>query len=405
MHPNRLILRKSQLISWLLIIAWFPPAVVIDTYSIWFNLFKIAICGYVIAKGLFLKHTEYRYGFVWVYFLVLLYSTYLQGNIRNLMAATVYSIGIISMFYYFRNRQLIAEMKNMFPMSSAYLVINTASIFIFREGITQNALGQANYFIGSKFTVFYLFVFWIFQFMIVKKVKKWQLIALISVQLFISYMTDCSTAMFSLAVLFILIYFDVNKTIIYRPIPIAALIIGSNVFLILYNSLLSTGAFSYIIEKVLNRNLNLTGRTEIYNTFFVLLGNNLMLGKGYNNTLIESTLGYLNTQNGFLNIISSVGVIGMIPFVIVLLFAFVRSHKCGESYFYKEHVWPFVLTFFVAALVEISFNAYFFFLVAICMAAPMEKKQTNCIDQQRCAVEHDEVYSSFSTGRIRKSRL
>lgn len=113
-----------------------------------------------------------------------------------------------------------------------------------------------------------------------------------------------------------------------------------------------------------------------------LIKQDLLFGKGYNNTLISSSLGYLNAQNGFLDVITKCGLLGLTFFVIILVVAVFESHKSEKEDSILQAIWPIFFAFIIASLVEISFNMYFFFIVAIMFSATKESQKENLYSER-----------------------
>ena len=58
----------------------------------------------------------------------------------------------------------------------------------------------------------------------------------------------------------------------------------------------------------------MTGRVEIYSSFLKIMKSDIWLGQGYDNSIVmrNTTLGYLNAQNGILDVITQTGLIGLL---------------------------------------------------------------------------------------------
>lgn len=367
---RKLVIKKSQMYAWIMFIIWFPMTSIINTYSIWFNIIKIIICGYTIFKGIYKKKVEYRYLVIWAYFTILIISTYRQNNTKNLLLSMVYAVGILSIFYYFKIRPITDSIATFYPIATFYVIINAASVFFTENGITQNAWDQANYLIGGKFSVFYLSLIWLAIYLCSRK-RKMRKIPITIVLAFLSILsirTDCSTGAFCLFLVWLMLVFEKIRKVTFKPIVVICATIAFNLLLVFYNTFLQSGTAAYLVQNILHRNLNLTGRTEIYDQFFLLIGKDILWGLGYNNTLVSSSLGYLNAQNGFLDVISKCGLIGVAFFLVIYAMAILYSYHSEEKEKCLLCIWPVLIAFIIAGLVEISFNTYFFLVLSVCFS-------------------------------------
>jgi O-antigen ligase len=117
---------------------------------------------------------------------------------------------------------------------------------------------------------------------------------------------------------------------------------------------------------VLNSSISLTGRVSIYDAIPKIMKDHWMLGWGYTSTRIVQITGLANMQNGFLQLIYNNGVLGTIPFLLVMLIAIkkvieLKDLKIGRVFLAS------IVSFFVIAIVEIPFNTTSFFLLIACI--------------------------------------
>ena len=370
---RKFVITKRYLYTWILFIMWFPMPSVIDVYSSWFNIMKLVICGYTILRGINRRKPDYKYSVVWIYFLVLVFSTMRQQNTKNVLLAIVYAIGVLSIFYYFKRTSFFENRSAFYFIITVYVIANALTVLFTKNGITENAWGQANYLIGGKFSVLYLSMIWLATYFYSGKCNNKLKISIAIVLLaLLSYRTDCSTGIFCFFIIWIAFISKKLQEFLFRPIVIIGITALLNVLLVAYNNFLQSGVAAYIVQNVLHRNLNLTGRIEIYTYFFALIKQDLFLGKGYNNTLIASSLGYLNAQNGFLDVIAKCGILGLAFFGVILVVAVFESYKSEKKDSILQAIWPIFFAFIIAGLVEISFNMYFFLIVAIMFSATKE---------------------------------
>lgn len=380
---RKFVIPKRYLYTWILFIMWFPMSSVIDVYSSWFNIMKLVICGCTILLGINRRKPDYKYSVVWIYFFVLVFSTLRQQNTKNVLLAIVYAVGVLSVFYYFKRTSFFENVSAFYSIITVYVIANALTVIFTKNGITENAWGQANYLIGGKFSVLYLSMIWLAVYFCNGKFNnKLKTSVIIILLALLSYRTDCSTGVFCFFIIWLVFISKKLQKFLFRPVVMIGITALLNVLLVAYNNFLQSGVAAYIVQNVLHRNLNLTGRTEIYTYFFALIKQDLLFGKGYNNTLISSSLGYLNAQNGFLDVITKCGLLGLTFFVIILVVAVFESHKSEKEDSILQAIWPIFFAFIIASLVEISFNMYFFFIVAIMFSATKESQKENLYSER-----------------------
>lgn len=118
----------------------------------------------------------------------------------------------------------------------------------------------------------------------------------------------------------------------------------------------------YVIEDLLQKNISLTGRNKIYESYFRLMKGNMIWGMGYKNTLIQDYIGPANTQNAFLELLCLYGIVGLILFLLVFSIS-VREYR--NKYIYLKSIAAMIIIYFVCAVVEIPFDNLFYILVAL----------------------------------------
>ena len=360
--------KKSQILSLLMVFIWFPPSTIINVNSAVFLIIQSALSAYVIASNYHIskRNKEQGYYLLLIYFLILITVTCYYGNAESIIKCIAYCIKIAGLFFYLKNKYFERIVRDFFLPVCLLEVFNVGSVILWPEGIIQNIYRQPVYLFGGKFTVFYINVFWI-GLVLLKYQKRNRIIDIILCIFLalISWHTDCSTGILCATILALMLLFErVGKKL--TPKIMILIMFGLNVVVVLFQGVLSIPAVEFIITRVLGRSTQLTGRLEIYSNLSRIYSGHWMFGYGYNNTVVYNTFinRYANVQNALLNIVDSSGIINCIVVVFIIYLAIKHSELFldGRS---KVLLWIILIVFFVIGTVEISFNTYFFFFIAL----------------------------------------
>lgn len=321
-----------------------------------------------IKKGLRLV-TAPIIGFaIWGAILLLVTINYTRDSIKA-FRAVVYLLGIITIFlivtymFAYQNKILFSTIYRLFTIFS---FLNLATVILAPNGLFSYGWQGATYWFGGKFTTFYTYYIWLCLYSIKK--RKQNIIAFVlpfAVGMFLCKKVNCSTG---IACICVTVFLILGKKIVakIRPWMLIIIVLGITTIMVFSNALFNNPMIQYFVINVLHRSSMMTGRVEIYNVFLKIMSSDIWLGAGYDNTIVmqNTTLGYLNAQNGILDVITQTGLIGLIPFVYTI-YAF---WHCGYAYFSNIEnrlAAIFLMGFFFCSFGEISFNEYFFFLLAL----------------------------------------
>lgn len=126
------------------------------------------------------------------------------------------------------------------------------------------------------------------------------------------------------------------------------------------------------IEDVLHRRADLTGRMGVYNNVSGFMEGHWLLGYGYTSDhILEYTSshwlgGIVNTQNGFLQIIYTVGLVGLVLYC-ALLFMLLKKIEKINTVEQKIVLLAAFVGFFVIAIVEIPLTSGVFNIIIGCV--------------------------------------
>ena len=111
----------------------------------------------------------------------------------------------------------------------------------------------------------------------------------------------------------------------------------------------------------------MTGRARIYMSLQQIFFNNPIWGNGYGNEVVKNYLGYGNVQNGFFDIVTSYGLVGVAIFLL-LIYNAVKSRKNNYE---LSPILMFIYAMIICGTVEINFSI--FFLIALSVYKWREK--------------------------------
>ena len=288
---------------------------------------------------------------VWGIILLLVTINYTK-DLMKVFRAAVYLLGILTIFlivlymFSYQSEKVFLMIYRIFTIFSFF---NLATVILAPNGLFSYGWQGATYWFGGKFITFYMYYIWLCLYSIKRRKRNIIAFALpFAVGIFMCTRIRCSTGIACICVTVLLI---LGRRIVVRIKP----------WMLINNPMIQ-----YFVVNVLHRSGMMTGRVEIYNTFLKIMRTDIWLGAGYDNTIVmqNTTLGYLNAQNGILDVITQTGLIGLIPFVYTI-YAFWNN---GYGYFNNienQLAAIFLIGFFFCSFGEISFNSYFFFLLAL----------------------------------------
>lgn len=168
-------------------------------------------------------------------------------------------------------------------------------------------------------------------------------IVLIGLTVYSTVFVDCNTGIVSVGIF--LIFFIIARkrySFFIKPQVFSITLVSTILFVVIYSIVLDSSLVKFIVQQVFDRDISLTGRTNIYKLLGTVLTNDIWTGYGYgiNYSVSKALFNYDNTQNGLMEWILQVGIIGtsfLVLFLYVLFLEYLkRSHRQRLSRFYHS---------------------------------------------------------------------
>lgn len=127
--------------------------------------------------------------------------------------------------------------------------------------------------------------------------------------------------------------------------------------------------FSFFIEGILNKSLDLSNRTYIWDAALASFIQNPLIGTGVSESMagsvdlrLEYTERITFAHNAFLDILLIGGVVAMLFFILIILFT-LRNYKKTEMAKTKSIIWGGLVTYLIASVFDIYTGNYCMFLI------------------------------------------
>lgn len=271
-----------------------------------------------------------------------------------------------------------------------FLIMTFATdLLLFTSFIVFSNGGEIAYLVGTKFTVAYfhinLLTFWFIrkkqQLFSDRKAKRIMILGF-PVVVFISIYVDCLTGIFGCIVM--LIMFAMMNTPFQRkmlrlnsPAVLVLALTGSVLFPFLAEQIVSIPFVADFLQNTLNKNVNLTGRLNIYMFFAEKMQGHWLLGYGYGNanTAAKALFGYANTQNGLLQWIFQIGVPSTLILVLLMVTILYWMNKSKASLQCMPLVILIYLYIFIG-MIEITFDMSFLLWFALLFMLSAESNRS-----------------------------
>lgn len=349
-----------------------------------YNLLKygiiVVIALYLIPKYKIIFQKKYRIvNIVLMLFCVIVLLTgYINRNNlqeRNpFLAAIVFSAIVVEGFLIFQYFDYINKIKRVISVlyhTATFWIIVTDIIMVLKKDWFINSGGY--YLIGNKFAVGYthLLVICLYWCKCVYKQKKMSLfnksvmICWWLLSIGASIYTDMATGLVGITILSLFILFHKKiLSIMTKPQVALLVLIFSCIFLFVFD-FMNSSLVKFILVDILNRDLTLTGRMNIYIKVFSVLQGHWWSGYGEGSTyeVCMELLGAPNTQNGLVEALVEYGVVGLV--LLLVLIACVFGHKEKIKQMNSIPIVSMLYVYFILASVEITLELPFFALLAI----------------------------------------
>lgn len=236
------------------------------------------------------------------------------------------------------------------------------------------------YLVGTKFSVIYIHMNLI-AFGLIKRMKdrntakipRWLICGAAAILVCVSVRVDCMTGVLGAAMLVVL-YWRQNEA---RPEKARVLtsqgiflmcLLGCFVFPFVVEDITKYSFVKYLVQNVLGRNMDLTGRLNIYQDFVDKMWGHWLLGFGYGsaNAVSAKLFGYANTQNALLNLILQCGILGTSLLVTLLTVVVREKNRCEiERVTCIRPLLVLIYVYIFIGTVETTFNMSFILWFAV----------------------------------------
>ncbi len=282
-----------------------------------------------------------------------------------------------------------AAITFLFWYVAAITLLNDALMF---SGFIRFGAGRfETYLVGTKFSVSYLHMNLLTLWAIRSKwqnrrrrLPKWAVLLAAAYIVGVAVRVDCMTGIIgcvALVVLFAMVDSKRRGKLLRFTSPMILLLtlVASVVFVMLVDVILELPIVKFVIEDVFERDLTLTGRTNIYSAYFKSMEGRMLWGVGFGNANDASVtmFGYENVQNALLQWVLQVGFPATAGLVAVMYQVFRQIHR--KKLHNMNMILPLVALIYMYVLlgtVETTFNmAFIMWFALIFMLANEKQKQ------------------------------
>lgn len=284
--------------------------------------------------------------------------------------------------------------KNIVVILGIFVILNDILLYFFS--------GMANYFggewwtsflLGTKFDVGYMHLFFIaalFSVFFQKQTKSSEkyivFIILIGLTACSTIYVDCNTGLVSIGIFLIFMLISRKKYIFFiKPQVFSITLLSTSLFVVLYSFFLDSPIVKFVVQQIFDRDISLTGRTNIYKLLGNVFANNIWTGYGYgiSYNVSRAIFNYDNTQNGLMEWVLQIGIIGTSLLVLFLYILFVRISKAKPSAVIIP-ILSFIYVLTIIAMIEISLDLFYFMAIGLLygMALDEEKKRKEMVEYE-----------------------
>ena len=340
-----------------------------------FKILSIGIC--TIFCVIYLKKSSLKKmkSIIFLTFIIFVSTCYNNNYNTGLSNGILYLLQFLSLFIYtsaISNKYGVDKCIDSFYYASVVLmVIMDISVLLGMDLDPTHYQNLVTYLLGNKFMVSYLHMqsFGLYALKSYRKNSKCSKVKTLIfciAGIFICNIVDCSTGIVGNFVIFLMLILPLGnkvKKIMSKPSFIITVFIIMNLLLLSGQILLQNELVKYVIEKILNESLTLTGRIKIYDIVWDIIIKKPILGYGYNSDIITVILGYGNAQNGILQFLLDCGFIGTFAFFLVL-YNYIKGVKNVSK---NWPVFCLLYSFLTCSLVEVCLKFNFFIIIALLM--------------------------------------
>lgn len=275
--------------------------------------------------------------------------------------------------------------KSIVVILGFFVIVNDIMLFFFSE-MAGHFGGEwwTSFFLGTKFDVGYMHLFFIaslfsvfFQKQTEKVGKGIVFVALIGLTLCSTIFVDCNTGIVSVTIFIIFSLIARKKyTFFIKPQVFSVVLLSTILFVIVYSVFLDTPIVKFVVQEVFNRDMSLTGRTDIYKLLGNALTNKIWTGYGYgiNYNVSKALFNYDNTQNGLMEWVLQVGIIGTGFLIFFLYVLFYRISKAKPSSVIIP-ILSFIYALTIIAMIEISLDLFYFMAIGLLYGIALDEEK------------------------------
>lgn len=310
-----------------------------------FTQYRFTVIIYAIANiGIFtvftikLKRKKYKISkllFFWIlYRIYILIMMIINDNIKDIDQWGYLSLMVVNLIFIFENSIKRKETYNMLSagvwLCIIYLGINLYTLVTFPNGIIPSQDLYSNgdgdfYFLGIKikYTVYIICAIALAWTLYKKYEKKKTMICVLILSILNIFVANISTAIVCLIFFILIHYLEKRNVIKLNMKKILIITIAINIAVIVFNA---QTIFSGFIEKILHKNVTLTGRTYIWKSAIDILKSQniikLIFGNGIfnNGNFVPFGEYYWAAHNQWLQNIFELGIIGTVIFCYVICY-------------------------------------------------------------------------------------
>ena len=319
-------------------------------------LFLLCLKIKVIINKKFAKINILLIAFIFIIFI---------GAIRSgstFMRGIIFGIKVLEIFifceYAYQKNKIDSVIKTFFYLTLFYVIITDILLI----SVPSLFMRYNNYFVGNKFYVSYLHILLFTFYMCLPKKNKRFTIILYAYSIIISIIVNCNTALIGV-ILIALLYLLKDRVNLVNPALIIIVILVSSSILFMFRGILNYKPIQFFIVEILNEDLTLTGRLEIYDNDLEIISKKLFLGYGYGNShdVMYDAIKAPNTQNGLLECVLNFGILGTFILLLIIYNVFKNYDKNKN----KIPLIIYIYAFSILGMVEVTINITYIAVIAL----------------------------------------
>lgn len=360
----------QKVVSWWMVFFWVLPfmpiyflkiSYILPLVYLW-RLLVVLVVVYIILK---LGKLNSFIIFLVVFSLITILTSSLNNNITlGIFYSIITVFGFCALLdYYSKNFQEM--IKGLYYLFSSVIILNFILMILYPNGLVLGENYNPIHLLGAKNGIQMVVlpamtIILIYSYCFYNKLKMFPLLLLL-LSLTTLFITSSGTAIVILILVSIFLITYKKYTFSIKTYLL--------VYISLYFSIvifrLQEVLFGNFIVNVLEKDITFTGRTHVWDIVLYYLKYSWIIGYGRGNNIIFTETSYLNeAHNGFLEILLSSGVIGLLSFIIIL---YIVGKKLSK---YKKNISSKILTFSIFAymvigLTESVFNRIEFWLLLV----------------------------------------